>query len=1466
MSTERPLDPALKSMLLANQPFSYAHLIKFERPSRPDSNSGQVSTSAQKYAYFTDASKDVPFDDGSLDQSGNANGSQTYSANKVVKVSAVQEDTEAKASNFSIVLDGNGLGAIVTDTVTIALASTGVWDITWPIYVDLIRLGFREGDKVTLSGLTAGTYNIVKFRGGPNQVRIKKIDTDITLGIGSLSMQLSSDEIVSILLDKTTSQYASFINREVFIYRAYFQQGDIVGAPFLLFKGIISGVSFDDSDRALTVTWNLTSHWGDFAEVKGRLTSDDFHRALDQNGVPQPGSAVKVSYAYDKGFTHAETSVNLLATYTVAVQKQDVEVHKGFLGIGSKVKVKTYTVNEPRNSQLDFQLQAKSIPVIYGVRNTEGIPVFADTLNSDSSTVYVAHALSEGEIGGIYDAYIENNSLICNDKADSDVRSVQTSDNAVTLICRGRADRGDVLGGAISINTDPNSYLDFYDTFYSNHLLQWKASRAYDLNSVYNFPVYIAPVATVTDYTGAGVVDGQSIFLTIPQNITLDVFSGKPGQKAAASLVTIAKANNFKIQNSYWNGIDTADYWGPNHRLLDTAYVVGKYIIQEGETTIPSIQYVVRGKVVDCYNYDKSYNHYIKATGEDQANFVLGDIVSLKQMDGTIIASNVQIIDKWKFANTDGTINYRFRFSVDPALGYINSIPSITKFQMIKGASSWTMITFNYREVEGTVPFEHITPITGAVNSSGFVEFDYATNSTFTVGGDPTESSSIFSVVESDGTAVQNYFFGNAVLVGTVSSTALITKYAWTAAGPSATAAIMKNLVRRNIITLPSTASSINDFYDGFLVTLTRVDPVTGKKTVQTNKIIDYNGANRIATIDGLWDYGRHPKVGDIVSLTPAYADARVSINPAIQLMDYISSTTYGRGLDVQKDLNFSSWLSSAQYCDGQSNITVQTTGGSLPSAADVYKYPATGNIIWQGQVVGIEGDYTEFTNVLGKLTNFWNNWKSYNLNELVYADSNIYLVTTAGVKNTKPTHTSGTTAGLQFLSSINLTKVSGAGPSSLPLVTNGNPVRALKNGSTISGYSLYDSDGVNYFRLLGWDEASQRYVTRHQTNLIIDTSVPLFDNVNSFLEHFGGIMRYTGGQYYLEVEQTAGSISNNQNEAYNITSDHIIGKIRLIDDGIKNAYNSLTAAYLDPGNKFESRNISFFNSDYLKADRNVPKKGNLSIPGITNYYNTRILADKYLNKSRFGLAISFNMVPRGEILLAGRVIQLQYPRYGWVDKKFRINTLTHQEDCSVDIVATEYDDSFYSISNITKQAGTGLSGNEGYSTSIASPTNLIATNTTNGTEDILGIQLFWDNNPTLNGNKNAYTEIYASYSPNLFLTITNIASNVLTSSIAHGLKINEPITITSGGGPGLGVDQTYYISTIPTTTTFTLSLAKGGTILGLTNDSSPVLIMNTARLIDTLPVSTNTYVDIVSGVDSRIQKYYWLRHKVLRS
>jgi len=69
-------------------------------------------------------------------------------------------------------------------------------------------------------------------------------------------------------------------------------------------------------------------------------------------------------------------------------------------------------------------------------------------------------------------------------------------------------------------------------------------------------------------------------------------------------------------------------------------------------------------------------------------------------------------------------------------------------------------------------------------------------------------------------------------------------------------------------------------------------------------------------------------------------------------------------------------------------------------------------------------------------------------------------------------------------------------------------------------------------------------------------------------------------------------------------------------------------------------------------------------------------------------------------------------------------------------------------------------------------------------------------------------------------LTITGVAAtNVITTSAAHGLAVGDRIYISSvTGGTGLAVGG-YFVLTVPSSTTLTLSSTSGGSVLDFTTD-----------------------------------------------
>ena len=325
------------------------------------------------------------------------------------------------------------------------------------------------------------------------------------------------------------------------------------------------------------------------------------------------------------------------------------------------------------------------------------------------------------------------------------------------------------------------------------------------------------------------------------------------------------------------------------------------------------------------------------------------------------------------------------------------------------------------------------------------------------------------------------------------------------------------------------------------------------------------------------------------------------------------------------------------------------------------------------------------FDQLSGKFIRLYGKHIAYADDEYITTEENLYQKSGAGYLTSKPTHTSGTSGGVTYISAgtFDLTKESGSGPSAITVDMVGNKAIA-------PDYSIYDSDFVKYWRYMGWEHHKQCFVTRHQTNFIIDTSKSIFENMNVFLSHMNGILSYESGKYVLDIETqatapTSSTTFNSVTYNWNVNPEYIdnsdiIGSISLTDNSARNGKNTIKASITDPQNNWSSRSVSFFDKNFLEADRKVVKTGNFNYTGITNYYNARLGTQKELIASRFSREISFKVGPKGLLLKAGQVIALSYEPFGFSSKLFRINNLNFNPDCSVSIKATEYDDSMYTI------------------------------------------------------------------------------------------------------------------------------------------------------------------------------------------
>ena len=1597
----RNVDNALKNALVDNVPLQVYHLVKFEKPSNIDYVKKNLAVPATNFTYLTDAPYPVEFE------------GQNYTPTSFARVGAVTEDIVAKATGMTLSLNANSIGRSAITDVTIGQLATGGQG-TLITDLDLFQAGFLPGDEITLSNFSGATFEfsvrIDSIKGYNNTTQ--KYDTIVTAleQVVQVSNQVTNIEFSSASITALTRNaqsvlnFQSYINKTVDIYRCFAnpKTGSLYGSPVLLFKGIIAKAKLKEKGSGTSeMIWTLTSHWGDFVRVQGRLTSDEFHRALDATGTSNPDSLLKPSYEFDRGFEHAAKSLNVLAPYTNTRKRQKLRKKSSWGGLRKSyyMEEETYTVAEELD--LNINLASKFIPVVYGVNKVEPIPVFADielgaasvvedgTQTVQSTTLYTANVISEGPIRSIYDIIIDDEGLVCRDITDKDVREFGTTTDTYTgPACVGNMTDGDVLSGdreysSFSISTPLTGTITITSQSYQAYLQaaieagEITAAQAQQIIESLSFSQSSAQAASYASIGSVGIGHEKRFYFNFGGDsdvIDITHHVGLFDQNVDAKLYSISQNLGFKIQGDYYKG-SKKEYWSSSHQLLDTAYSVQVDTISSSSGQQPQFDYIIKGKYVNCLNYDGSYKALVSDPATRQENYKLGDIVTVYVAGGNTTA---QIIDKFYLYDPYQQIDWRFRLGPNPD-GTSNMTLLTPVIEGSQGkvtlrhsggssATDWVMIKESYTGDDNNPVQTEATTSTGGSNlfdvqglvvdgSGNFTytsaDFIYEKNNWDTeffeddqkikigaILNSPTQqttysyalvldeiynntfaTAAVQALAANDKSIYFTFNIGSepitlavkaSMVAASLNSTDQGKVYLWTARNsPNASynnllaklnAAINNNTISTTksvttstdlwdpsdrlfgggtttevvkYLNLPSiTAKSYSLIYqdssdslvpsseaNGLNIKFARDD---GGEFIVDNKVVIPTNNSTVSNwfdtnnILGLEKNVINPESGDeaiFTGLTYSYGtkenviledteggtdergvifngqDARVTNNPALILLDYLTNTRFGKGLSSDL-IDIPSFKEAAVACDTPSDVTLTIVAQdgivSGLQVGDICRYPASGDLVFQGTISSVQEDITQlisngniynihnvtFTDCIGKLGKKWTKTRLFAENEIVWYNGRYRIVSLPQGNTTGVTQVpeSSPGSGVPFTSnetnppSVTLknlrnnvtfnidplaekdwkTDVSIVNPSTSSdferssfYAANGNPIvkRIEENSGKyrfVSGYSLYDSDDVKYWKYLGWESWDQRWATRHQMNVVIDTSQKLFDNVNSLLQQFNGILRYSNGKYFLDLKVKAKPLNLFDPDTEVITENDIIGDINIEDKGLANTFNALSCQMTDPALTFNNRTLSFFNSNYLSQDKGIQRQGTYTAPGITNYFNLRINAQQALDESRAGLTISFTLPPKGYLLLAGNLIAITYEKFNWENKLFRLESIKTNSNLLVDIVAREHNDSAYLVNYMANDiVSTYADGPANPNVRITRPINLEATTIVEEEGAVGGIGLTWEN--TGNYSESTHSiEVWMNPNGGSF----NGASHILT---AEGTTVIDPILNETG-------------------------------------------------------------------------------------
>lgn len=106
----------------------------------------------------------------------------------------------------------------------------------------------------------------------PSSHLIEGISVKETASIKSNKITFTMSGVDQAYISAMMSQ--NNINNTFDVYRATIDaNGSIIGAPFMVYSGIIVGYAISDSDTSSEIALDIASHWTDFEKTSGRKTN-----------------------------------------------------------------------------------------------------------------------------------------------------------------------------------------------------------------------------------------------------------------------------------------------------------------------------------------------------------------------------------------------------------------------------------------------------------------------------------------------------------------------------------------------------------------------------------------------------------------------------------------------------------------------------------------------------------------------------------------------------------------------------------------------------------------------------------------------------------------------------------------------------------------------------------------------------------------------------------------------------------------------------------------------------------------------------------------------------------------------------------------------------------------------------------------------------------------------------------------
>ena len=128
--------------------------------------------------------------------------------------------------------------------------------------------------------LTNASFDITSSVSGTSRTYLANGHLRGVTGISETSKPTKNSLTISLSAVDTTyvgvALNENIINNNVHIYRGFLDSNlALIADPFLLFYGTIDEFKISDDTNNASIILTITSHWGNFSKISGRVTTDN---------------------------------------------------------------------------------------------------------------------------------------------------------------------------------------------------------------------------------------------------------------------------------------------------------------------------------------------------------------------------------------------------------------------------------------------------------------------------------------------------------------------------------------------------------------------------------------------------------------------------------------------------------------------------------------------------------------------------------------------------------------------------------------------------------------------------------------------------------------------------------------------------------------------------------------------------------------------------------------------------------------------------------------------------------------------------------------------------------------------------------------------------------------------------------------------------------------------------------------